>query len=318
MSQSNLAVQPLEEESHHSKVQSGAAQSDANPSTPKALKLGAQKERSLEQQVEVERICQIDLYVQLERDENLFTALNQWRETGICGCVTTMDRLGLAKSLIFYTQSHIRRRGGLLMTPAPLAYIEIEQNGSPTDLFLLILEFLVNPLDCGYLRQLRSRTWGTLKSCGVKLLIVNNADLLSFNAFNELVRITEKLKISIVLAGSPYLNDVIDPRLDKKKKYITTYNTFLKQHPYVRLSKENIATVIAEWEKKLGWTKPLNLLKDKGIINTLEASSQGQLRVLYENLREVAIWKIDHPKAQINPQNISKALGVCQQPILKL
>ncbi len=190
------------------------------------------------------------------------TLLNQWRETGVCGCVTTMDRLGLAKSLMFYTQNHIKRRGGLLLTPAPLAYIEIEQNGSPTDLFLLILEFLVNPLDCGYLRQLRSRTWGTLKSCGVKLLIVNNANLLSFKAFYELVRITEKLKIAVALAGDPSLHDVIDPKDPKKKKYLTIYNAFLKQHPYSTLSKANITTVVTEWEKSLGWAKPSKLSSD--------------------------------------------------------
>ncbi len=218
MNQSNLAIQPPAEEPHHSQFQSGEIEQSAsalpNVSVPK---LGKQRERSPEQQAEVERICQIDPYVGLQRDENLFTALNQWRETGTCGCITTMDRLGLAKSLMFYTQSHIKRRGGLLMTPAPLAYIEIEQNGSPTDLFLLILEFLVNPLDCGYLRQLRSRTWGTLKACGVKLLIVNNANLLSFKAFYELVRITEKLKIAVSLAGDPFLHDVIDPQGSKKK-----------------------------------------------------------------------------------------------------
>jgi hypothetical protein len=218
-------------------------------------KLGQQQTRSAEQQAEIERIGQIELYVGLQRDHGLFTNLNHWRETGICGCITTMDRLGLEKSLIFYVQNNIKRRGGLLMTPAPVAYIEIEQSGSPTDLFLLILEFLVNPLDCGHLRQLRSRTWGTLKSRGVKLLIVNNADLLSFKALNELVRITEKLKISVALAGSPYLNDVIDPKHDKKKRYLTIYNTFLKQSPYSILSKADIATVVSQWERRLGWDK---------------------------------------------------------------
>ncbi|WNZ47373.1 ATP-binding protein [Leptolyngbya boryana CZ1] len=316
MSQSNLAVQPPEE-SRPSQEQSEASQSASSSPVKTAQKLGRQQKRSPGQQAEVERIGQIEPYVGLERDDALFTTLNHWRETGICGCVTTMDRMGLAKSLIFYAQSHIKRRGGLLMTPAPIAYIEIEQNGSPTDLLLLILEFLINPLDCGGLRQLRSRTWGTLKSLGVKLLIINNADLLSFKALNELVRISEKLKISVVLAGSPYLNDLIDAKHDKKKKYLTIYNTFLKQHPYSLLSTANIATAVATWEKELGWPKPLSLTSDKGNIDILEGSCQGQLRVLYENLREVAIWKIDNPKAQINPQNISTALGLCYQPISK-
>lgn len=79
-------------------------------------KLGSQNERSPEQQVAVKRIGQIDPFVGLQRDEDLFTSLNHWRELGICARVITMDRLGLAKSLVFYTQHHTKRRSGLLVT----------------------------------------------------------------------------------------------------------------------------------------------------------------------------------------------------------
>jgi hypothetical protein len=317
MSQSNLAVQPPEEQPQVSQLSSGASQPNQAPSNP-ARKLGKQRDRSPEQQAKVEQLSGIEPYVGVERDEELFTTLYKWWEASVCGCVTTMDRLGLKKSLTFYLNNHVKRRGSLLVTPAPIAYIEIEQNGSPTDLFLILLNFLVNPLDCGQLQQLRSRTWGTLKSRGVKQLIVNNADLLSFKAFNELVRIREKLDISVVLAGSPYLNDIIDATNPKKKKYLTIYNTFLKQHPYSTLDLGNVATVIQAWEGRLNWAKPINLTLDDDVIRVLADASAGQLRVLYENLREVAIWKIDHPKAQINAQNVSAALGFCHQPVAKL
>ncbi|MBD3883921.1 ATP-binding protein [Phormidium tenue FACHB-886] len=316
MSQSNLAVQPPEEQPQVSRASSGASQPNQAPSNP-ARKLGKQKDRSPEQQAKVDQLRGIEPYVGVERDEQLFTTLYKWWEAGVCGCITTMDRLGLQKSLTFYLNNHVRRRGSLLVTPAPIAYIEIEQNGSPTDLLLLLLNFLVNPLDCGQLRQLRSRTWGTLKSRGVKQLIVNNADLLSFKAFNELVRIREKLNISVVLAGSPYLEDIIDAKNPKKKKYLTIYNTFLKQHPYSTLNLGNVATVIQAWENTLNWAKPLNLTSDDSITRVLADASEGQLQVLYENLREVAIWKIDHPEAQINAQNVSTALGSCHQPVAK-
>jgi hypothetical protein len=48
------------------------------------------------------------------------------------------------------------------------------------------------------------------------------------------------------------------------------------------------------------------------VIKVLHDASKGQLRPLYENLRKVAIWKVDYSQAQINPQNISKALGSSQ------
>ncbi|MEP0923411.1 AAA family ATPase [Leptolyngbya sp. ST-U4] len=317
MSQSNLAVQPPEEQPQVSQASSGASQPNNAPFNP-ARKLGKQRNRSPEQQAKVDQLRGIEPYVGVERDEELFTTLYKWWEAGVCGCITTTDRLGLKKSLTFYLNSHVKRRGSLLVTPAPVAYIEVEQNGSPTDLFLLLLNFLVNPLDCGHLRQLRSRTWGTLKSRGVKQLLVNNADLLSFKAFNELVRIRERLNISVVLTGSPYLNDIIDAKNPKKKEYLTIYNTFLKQHSYSTLDLGNVATVIQEWEERLNWTKPISLTSDDDVIRVLANASEGQLQVLYENLREVAIWKIDHPKAQINAQNVSAALGFCNQPVAKL
>jgi DNA transposition AAA+ family ATPase len=226
--------------------------------------------------------------------------------------------LGLSKALFFYTQHYVKRRGDFLQVPVPVTYIEVEQHGSPTDLFLLILEFLSNPFDCRPLRDLRARTWGTLKGYGVKILIVNNADLLSFAAFNELVRISEKLKISVILAGSPLLNNIHDPGSNKKKRYINIHNIFLKYHQFDLLSRSDTATVIQAWENLgLRWSKPLNLASNPEIVTLLHEASQGQLRPLYEHLREITVWRLDHPKAQINPQNISQALSIQYQPISK-
>lgn len=132
------------------------------------------------------------------------------------------------------------------------------------------------------------------------------------------VRIAEKLRISVVLAGYPYLNEILDPKATNKNKYINIHNTFLKWHPYSILKKEDLPTVITEWEKNLGWSKPLNLYSDSATLALLEETSQGQLGALYRSLGEIAAWTIDRPKAQLNPQNISKALGLAYQPISKL
>lgn len=322
MSQSNAAIQPPDEEPRHSPLQKedaeGAGNTQAKAATPKAGQQQKQN-RSPEQQAEVERIGRIEPYAGVQRDVDLFDRLDYWRDLKICARVTTFDRLGLSKALDYYTKQRVNRRGDFLQLPAPVAYIEMEQHGSPTDLFLLILEFLSNPFDCKPLRDLRARTWGTLKGYGVKILIVNNADLLSFAAFNELVRIAEKLKISVILTGPPYLSDILDPNSNKKKRYINIHNTFLKYHQFNLLSRQDTATVIGEWENSgLKWSKPLNLASNTQIVALLHEASQGQLRPLYEHLREIAIWRLNHPKAQINPQNISQALGIQYQPISKL
>jgi hypothetical protein len=320
MSQSHIAIQPPEEEPRQSPKQKADAEGAGNPQTNVAIQQpGLQPSRSPEQQAEIERIGRIEPYAGVQRDADLFDRLDYWRDLKICARVTTFDRLGLSKALDYYTKQRVNRRGDFLQLPAPVAYIEMEQHGSPTDLFLLILEFLSNPFDCRPLRDLRVRTWGTLKGYGVKILIVNQADLLSFAAFNELVRIAEKLKISVILTGPPYLNDILDPNSNKKKRYINIHNTFLKYHQFNLLSRQDTATVIGEWEKSgLKWSKPLNLASNAQIVALLHEASQGQLRALYEHLREIAIWRLDHPKAQINAQNISQALGIQFQPISKL
>ena len=320
MSQSNLVIQEPEEEPSQSSQQKADAEGTGNTQANAALRQpGLLPSRSPEQQAELERIGRIEPYVGLQRDLDLFDRLNHWRDLKICARLSTIDRLGLSKALYFYTQQCVKRRGDFLQVPVPVAYIEVEQHGSPTDLFLLILEFLSNPFDCRPLRDLRARTWGTLKGYGVKILIVNNADLLSFAAFNELARISEKLKISVILAGSPFLNDILDPNSNKKKRYINIHNTFLKYHQFDLLSRSDTATVIQEWENSgLRWSKPLNLVFNPEIVTLLHEASQGQLRPLYEHLREIAVWRLDHPKAQINPQNISQALGIQYRPISKL
>lgn len=79
MSQSNLAVQQLNEDpSQSSDLQTQADDSKSAAPQPKTHQSGKQKERSVEQQAEIERIGRIETYVGLQRDENLFTRLNHW------------------------------------------------------------------------------------------------------------------------------------------------------------------------------------------------------------------------------------------------
>ncbi|MEM6518604.1 MAG: ATP-binding protein [Cyanobacteria bacterium P01_C01_bin.70] len=282
--------------------------------SPVPARPGEQPGRSPEEQAKVDLIGKIDVYAGTDRDTALFQCLNNWRDLNICGRVLTNDRLGLSKALQFYLRDQVKLRGGLLQIPAPVAYIEVEQNGSATDVLLLILDFLSNPLDCGTLRDLRSRVWGTLKAYGVNILIVNNADLLSFNAFTELVRISEKLGIPIVIAGQPYLNDAINPSSNAKKKYTNVYNTFLRSHTFSMMSPGDAQATIKMWEASLKWPKPMQLSEDAEIVTSLHENSRGQLRPLIEALREVALWKLDHPKAQVNYKNINNLLMGNLQP----
>jgi AAA domain len=275
-------------------------------------KLWQQPIRSPEIQAEVERIGTIDPYVAVGRDKDLFVCLNNWRDRRTCGRIMTVDRLGLFKALDYYTKQQTRRRGDLIRMPAPVAYIEIDDPGNGKNVFLSILDFLANPVSCGNPRDLRLRTWATIKKCGVKILIVNYADLLLFSGLNELMRISEKRGISVVLCGTTRLDEILDAQ--HRKRYLPIHNTFLNHHRLSVLSVGEIATVTKGWEDTLGWSKRMNLATDEDIIKNLNESSGGQIQPLYDLLKRIAIWRLDNPNIEINPFNISKVLTDAQPP----
>ena len=224
----------------------------------------------------------------------------------------TVDRLGLFKALNYYTNQQTRRRRDLIRMPAPVAYIEIDDPGNGKNVFLSILDFLANPVSCGNPRDLRLRTWATIKKCGVKILIVNYADLLLFSGLNELMRISEKCEISVILCGTSRLDEILDAK--HRKRYLPIHNTFLNHHKLSVLSASQTATVIEKWEEKLGWSKPMGLVTDNAIVKNLNELSDGQIQPLYDLLKQIAIWHLDNPHIEINANNISKLLTTVQAP----
>ncbi|WP_051035372.1 hypothetical protein [Crinalium epipsammum] len=130
------------------------------------------------------------------------------------------------------------------------------------------------------------------------------------------MRIFEKLKIAIVLVGMPYLDEMLTPTSGKKARFLNIHNTFLRGYTYDSLSLQDTKSVIEIWENiGLKWLQPLNLKANEEIVKIIYKNSNGQMRPLYENLRDIAVWRIKHPLAQINPQNIAKALGNQYEPI---
>jgi hypothetical protein len=268
--------------------------------------------RSPEIQAEVERIGTIDPYVAVGRDKDLFICLNNWRDRRTCGRIMTVDRLGLSKALDYYTNQQTRRRGDLIRMPAPVAHIEVDDPGNGKNVFLSILGFLANPVSCGNPRDLRLRTWATIKKYGVKILVVNYADLLLFSGLNELMRISEKCGISVILCGTSRLDEILDAQ--HRKRYLPIHNTFLNHHRLSVLSVSETATVMKEWEDDLGWSKPMNLATDTGIVHSLNQLSDGQIQPLYDLLKRIAVWHLDKPQIEINANNISNLLTTVQAP----
>ncbi|NRB06594.1 MAG: ATP-binding protein [Richelia sp.] len=83
--------------------------------------------------------------------------------------------------------------------PATVIYAKIYQHRGPTDLYCSILEKIGHPLShVETLRDLRSRTWGTLREYDVRILIIGNADYLTLEPLNELINILPLHKCGMI------------------------------------------------------------------------------------------------------------------------
>lgn len=269
--------------------------------------------RSPEAQAEVERIGGADTYLILDRDIALFDWLDDQRDAKLCGYVIGSQGAGLPKACQFYRMKYVKRRGTLLQVPATVIYAEVHQHGGPTDLYHSILEEIGHPLaKVGALRDLRARTWGTLKDYGVKLLIVGNADYLKLEAFNELIDIFGKLRIAIVLVGTDTLTETLT---HSSSAYRRVHDAFLESYDFLNLTLEDVKEVIEQWENQFlpEYTR-LNLAQISEVCQFLEFKSKGQIEILYDLLRKIAILKIDEPQLKLTSSHLADRLGKRKAP----
>lgn len=279
---------------------------------PQALgEVGAK--RSLEQ--EIDHIRSSDIYCPVQRDEALFRWFDMQRDARCSGYIKALNGADLQKACQFYRMKEAKRRGVLQAIPMPVVYAQVKQYGAPTDLFLSILTALGHPLaGVGPLRDLRSRTWGTLKAFGVKLLIVGNAHYLPYKSFNELVEMVRSLKLAVIPAGSLYLEEILNRQT---KRYTDIYNTFLDSHEFVSFSKKETVQMVASWEEQVlvPLERRLDLASIAGLCDSLYNSCSGQAEPLYDCLRKIAIYMLENSGIQLDASSLAQILATRRPPI---
>ncbi|MBN3876623.1 MULTISPECIES: ATP-binding protein [unclassified Nostoc] len=282
-----------------------------------SLQSAEELRRSPEIQAEVERIGKADTYLPLDRDTELFDWLDDQRDAKLCGYVTSATGSGLLKACQLYRMQYVKRRGTLLEIPATVIYAEIDQHGGPTDLYYSILEEVGHPLtNVGALRDLRARAWGTLKSYGVKILIIGNADYVTLEGLNELIDIFAKRRIAIILVGTYYLSDNILER--KSLPYVRVHDSFLEPYEFPNLTEEDIIEVVDDWEQKfIPEHSRLNLAQMDSVISYLKLKSGGLIEPLYDLLRKIAILKLDEPSFELSQANLTRKFGRRKEPKVK-
>jgi DNA transposition AAA+ family ATPase len=90
-----------------------------------------------------------------------------------------------------------------------VVYIRPHQKCGPKDLFKKITEYLKYRVTKGTVSDFRDRTIEVLKSCGVEMLIIDEADQIKPETFADVRDIAEDLGIAVVLVGTDRLDAVI-------------------------------------------------------------------------------------------------------------
>lgn len=320
MAQPNPASEPIDNQLQRSANRSSATPSlqregEVDPKQLSEKELEVDAKRSPEQQAEVDHIRNSDSYCPVRRDKALFQWFNAQRDARCSGYIKALNSADLRKACQFYRMKLASRRGVLQAIPMPVVYAEAKQYGAPTDLFLSVLAALGHPLaGVGPLRDLRSRTSGTLKAFGVKLLIVGNAHYLSYKSFNELVDIGRSLKLAVIPAGSLYLDEILNRQ---SKRYTDIYNTFLDSHEFVAFSQKETVELVVGWEKQVlvPLQRQLNLASIPGLCDSLYNHCSGQAEPLYECLRQIAIYMLDNSDTQLNSSTLNRILPTRRSPI---
>ena len=299
MAKPNPASQPIDNQLQRSPQSKGAVDSKRSP----------------EQQPQIDHIRNSDIYCPLQRDEALFKWFDMQRDARCSGYIKALNGADLQKACQFYRMKEAKRRGVLQAIPMPVVYAQVNQYGTPTDLFLSVLTALGHPLaGVGPLRDLRSRTWGTLKAFGVKLLIVGNAHYLPYKSFNELVEMARSLKLAVIPAGSLYLDEILNRQ---SKRYTDIYNTFLDSHEFVAFFQKETIQLVASWEEQVlaPLEQRLNLAFIPGLCDSLYQKCKGQAEPLYECLRKIVIYILENSDTPLNSSNLAQILVTRRPPI---
>lgn len=253
----------------------------------KSVDLG---EQSSELDLKAQRIKEFDPYIQTPREQAYFDWLKERKAVLHSGVVFTSDDVGLAKASQVYRAHYSKQKGGLYRIPMPVLYVEMHDPGRPRDVFITLLEGLGHQFRFGPLRDLRKRTWATLRDFRVEMILVNHADSLTFEAMKELVYIKTHCKISTMLLGDCQLKEILS-----RRKYTGIYNHFLNFHSFRPLAKPEFQLVIQAWEQMSCDFAPSLGLKGKESLAFLYERTGGLVEPLYDVLKGIAYDRLLSP-----------------------
>jgi len=147
--------------------------------------------------------------VPLQQVKTLHDWLDGKRKARKCCRVVGESRTGKTVACDAYRLRHKPQQEAGRPPIVPVVYIRPNQKCGPKDLFKKITEYLKYRVTKGTVSDFRDRAIEVLKSCGVEMLIIDEADRLKPETFADVRDIAEDLGIAVVLVGTDRLDAVI-------------------------------------------------------------------------------------------------------------
>lgn len=246
-----------------------------------AEQLGAIQINDEKLQAEISRLNRRP-YVLLEQVQVLHDWLEGKRSSRQSCRIVGESRTGKTIACSSYSQRH-KPKQQLCQSPTmPVVYIQIPQECGSKELFGVIIEHLKFRITKGTVAEMRNRMLKSLKGCGVKMLIIDEANRLKPKTFAEVSDIFDKLEIAVVLVGTDRLDAVI-------KRDEQVYNRFRAHIRFGKLSGEDFKRTVEIWERKVLQLPVASNLSSKPMLKTLGEATGGYIGLLDMILRETAI-----------------------------
>jgi hypothetical protein len=263
-------------------------------------------------QAEIERIRSGGPLLTTQLDDVLHEWLDEQRESGNPGFICSAKGSGVSDSCQYYRMQHVKRRGVIQQLPVSVVYMRVPTVCSVSHFYTSLLDALNHPITTGRLKDKRPRARGRLKSFQTKLLIVDDAEFLSYEAFCELAQIYDILKIPTVLCGTYYLEKML-----KKRYWDRVMNSFLDFHEYPPMTLDEMVEIIHAWETGfLRWPGESDLLNPE-VAQLIHEQTGGLHDALNEVLRKAAIKALKQESSQITGDIVQSVVTRRVQPRIK-
>ncbi|MGF1460768.1 MAG: TniB family NTP-binding protein [Leptolyngbyaceae cyanobacterium] len=191
-------------------------------------------------QAHIERLRR-DKTVALEQVTLLHQWLDRKRSSRQCGRVTGESRTGKTKACKAYIQLHGQPIISGRTPIVPVGYVYPKPDCTSREFYRAVLDYYNFDLPKGTVGDVASKTLEVIQASKTEILIVDEADRLKPNTLRDVRDIFDKLRIAVILVGTPKRLDRAI-RDDEQIEY-----RFMPRYRVGTISSKELEKVVAVW-----------------------------------------------------------------------